>query len=160
MTAQIRAASLASILCACSFAALAQNKACALATPAELEAALGSKATMAPGTMGAVEICNGTAGAANVLIRLLKRAGDPPKTTEHPGVEAVKRMGATVETKTYGPIFCMVVTPSAQMASYGFTTTCTVSKHPMYAVIEVKTQKQATPIDKLHPIAEKMSSRF
>jgi hypothetical protein len=30
----------------------------------------------------------------------------------------------------------------------------------MYAVIEVKTEKQGTPIDKVHPIAEKMSSRF
>ena len=159
MNTRIRAASLASILCASSFAALGQGKACALATPADLEA-LGGKATMTPGTMGAVEICNGTAGAANVLIRLLKRAGDPPKSNEHPGVEAVKKMGATVETKTFGPIFCMAITPSAQMAAYGFTTTCTVSKHPMYAVIEVKTEKRGTPIHKLRPIAEKMSSRF
>ena len=160
MNARIRAASLASILCASSFTVLGQGKACALATPAELEAALGGKATLSPGTMGTVEICNGTAGAANVLIRLLKRSGDPPAKTEHPGVEAVRKMGATVETKTFGPIFCMAITPSAQMAAYGFTTTCTVSKHPMYAVIEVKTEKQGTPIDKLRPIAEKMSSRF
>ena len=159
MNARIRAASLASILCAVSCAALGQGKACALATPAELEV-LGGKATMSPGTMGTVDVCNGKAGTTNVLIRLLKRSGDAPKSNEHPGVEAVKKMGATVETRTFGPIFCMAVTPNAQMAAYGFTTTCTVSKHPMYAVIEVKTEKQGMPIDKLRPIAEKMSSRF
>jgi hypothetical protein len=159
MNTRIRAASLASVLVASSLAAFGQGKACALATPAELEA-LGGKATMTAGTMGTVETCNGTAGAANVLVRLIKRTGDAPKSNEHAGVEAVKKMGATVETKTFGPIFCMAVTPSAQLAAYGFTTSCTVSKHPMYAVIEVKTQKAGTPIDKLRPIAEKMASRF
>jgi hypothetical protein len=54
----------------------------------------------------------------------------------------------------------MAITPNAQMAAHGFTSTCTVSKHPLYAVIEVKTAKQGTPIDTLRPIAEKMASRF
>ena len=160
MKARVLAASLASIFCAGSFGALAQGKACALATPAELEAVLGSKATLDPAMIGTVEACTGKVGATSVMIRLLKRTGEPSGKTEHAGVEAVKKMGATVETKTFGPIFCMAITPSPQMAAYGFTTTCTVSKHPMYAVIEVKTEKQGTPIDKLRPIAEKMSSRF
>jgi hypothetical protein len=161
MYARILAASLASIACASPFAALGQGKACALATPAELETVLGAKATLAPSTMGTADVCSAKAGATAVVIRLVKRTGDPPsEKTAHAGVEAVKKMGATVETKTFGPIFCMAITPNAQMAAYGFTTTCTVSKHPMYAVIEVNTPKQGTPIDKLRPIAEKMSSRF
>jgi hypothetical protein len=161
MYARILAASLAPILCASSLAAHGEGKACALATPAELETVLGAKATLVPGTMGAADICSAKAGASAVVIRLIKRAGDPPsEKTAHAGVEAVKKMGATVETKTFGPIFCMAITPSAQMAAYGYTTTCTVSKHPMYAVIEVKTEKQGMPMDKVRPIAEKMSSRF
>ena len=160
MKARIRAASLASILCAVSVAALGQGKACALATPAELEPLLGGKADLNPGTMGTADLCTAKAGAAAVVIRLIKRTGDPSGKNEQAGVEAIKKMGATVETKTFGPIYCMAITPSAQMAAHGFTTACTVSKHPMYAVIEVKTPKQGTPIDKLRPIAEKMSSRF
>ena len=158
---RILATSLASILCASSFSTLGQGKACALATPAELEVVLGGKASLSPSTAGAADVCSAKVGANAVVIRLVQRTGEPPseKTTQA-GVEAVKKMGATVETRTFGPIFCMAITPSAQMAAHGFTTTCTVSKHPMYAVIEVKTAKQGMPIDKLRPIAEKMAGRF
>ena len=161
MYARILTASLASIACASSLAALGQGKACALATPAELETVLGTKATLNPATMGGTDACSAKAGATAVVMRLIQRTGEPPsEKTRQAGVEAVKKMGATVETKTFGPIYCMAITPSAQMAAHGYTTTCTVSKHPMYAVIEVKTEKQGMPMDKLRPIAEKMSSRF
>jgi hypothetical protein len=159
MNVRIRAASLASILVGLPVTALAQGDACALATPAELESVFGGKPTLNP---TAADLCSGTAGAAAVVIRLVKRSGDalPPGKAEQARVQAIKKMGATVETRTFGPIFCMAITPSAQLAAQGFTTTCTVSKHPTYAVIEVKTPKEGTPIDKLRPIAEKMSSRF
>src|SRR5678815_4208677 len=78
MNTRIRAVSLASVLVASSLAAFGQGKACALATPAELEA-LGGKATMTAGTMGTVETCNGTAGAANVLILSLIHISEPTR---------------------------------------------------------------------------------
>jgi hypothetical protein len=87
MKARILAASLTSILCASSFAALGQGKACTLATPAELEAVLGGKATLAPAMMGTVEACNGKVGATSVIIRLLKRTGDPSGKTELASIE-------------------------------------------------------------------------
>jgi hypothetical protein len=110
--------------------------------------------------MGTVEICNGTAGATNVLIRLLKRAGDPPKSNEHPGVEAVKKMGATWRPRPSVPSSAWRSRRARRWRPMASPPACTVSKHPMYAVIEVEDPKQATPIDKVRPIAEKMSSRF
>lgn len=71
-------------------------------------------------------------------------------------------MGAQVEVKTFGPITCVAVVPPANLVEYGFGTTCTVNKAPMFAVLEVtaKKKQEAVPIEKLRPLADKMAGRF
>jgi hypothetical protein len=57
----------------------------------------------------------------------------------------------------------MTTVPPANLAQYGYGTTCTVtSKAPMFAVIEIKAkaQKDMVPMDKLRTIAVKMATRF
>jgi hypothetical protein len=52
--------------------------------------------------------------------------------------------------------------PPANLAQHGFNTTCTVSKPTAVAGIGVtaKSQQDMVSIERLHPLAEKMASRF
>jgi hypothetical protein len=138
------------------------NKACGLLTPSELESVLGARVSLSGGNAGDVELCTGQTPAARVMLRLFKRTSDPSGATEKAGIEAVRKMGAQVDVKTFGPITCSAAVPPANLAQHGFNTTCSVSKPPMFAVVEVtaKSQKDMVPIDRLHPLAEKMAGRF
>jgi hypothetical protein len=82
--------------------------------------------------------------------------------TERKGMEIMKKMGAQVEVKAFGPVTCSTITPPATMPESGYNTTCSYSKKTSVAAIEItaKTQKDAVPIDKLRPLAEKMADRF
>ena len=137
--------------------ALAQNKACALATSAELEAAVGAKPlAMSPSTLPTgTEMCTGKAGTITVTIRYFKRATDPTGEKERAGIEAMKKMGAKVEVKKIGPASCVAIGMER-----GFSSSCTVAKPPFHAVIEVGSPKDAVPVERLAPVAEKMLSRF
>jgi hypothetical protein len=148
---------LISVLAVVPAGALAQNKACALATPAELEAAVGAKPlAMSPSTLPTgTEMCKGKAGTITVTVRYFKRATDPSGEKEKAGIEAMKKMGAKVEVKKIGPATCM-----ALGMAQGFSSSCTVAKPPFHAVIEVGSPKDAVPIERLAPVAEKMLSRF
>src|SRR5439155_21354365 len=82
--------------------------------------------------------------------------------TEQGGVEVVTKMGIQVDVKTFGLITCSTMVPTANLAQHGFNTTCTVSKPTAVAGVEVtaKSQHDMVSIERLHPLAEKMASRF
>jgi hypothetical protein len=142
------------------------NKACALASPAEIESVLGAKVTglNAQDTGGAsAQICMGSSPKGSVMLRLAKRKNDgPPGEKERKGIEIYKKMGAQVDVQTFGPIVCSTIIPPKNLEAHGFNTTCTVSKGDTVAGIEVTAKARAdmVPIEKLHPLAEKMSGRF
>jgi hypothetical protein len=140
-----------------------ENKACGLATPAELESVLGSKVgTLRASSLpaGDAQMCSGGTPQAQVLLRLARRkAGSEGK--EAKGALIAKQMGAQVDVKTFGLVTCSTFIPPESMRA-GYNTTCTVKKGDMVAGIEitVKTRAAMVTIDKLRPIAEKMPSRF
>lgn len=153
------------VLLGASLTAGAQgNKACALASPAEVESVLGAKVTglNAPGAVGSAQFCMGSSPKGSVTLRLGKRSNRPPGEAERKGLGIVKKMGAQVDVKFFGPITCSTIIPPKDKEVYGFNTTCTVSKADSVAGIEItaKTRADMVPIEKLHPLAEKMSGRF
>jgi hypothetical protein len=142
----------------------AQGKACSLATPDELQAALGAKVSglkpqSAPG--GGVDLCMGQTPTASIMLRLAKRS-DSGKGKESAGIETAKKMGAQVEVKTDGPITCSTMIPPKSLEQYGFNTTCSVVKNGEVAAIEVtaKSRKDMVAMDSLHAVAKKMAGRI
>jgi hypothetical protein len=142
------------------------NKACALASPAEIESVLGAKVAglNSPGSgSSSAQICMGTSPKGSVMLRLAKRRSQgPPGGAERKGLEIVKKMGAQVDVKTFGPITCSTMIPPKTLEAYGFNTTCTVTKGDTVAGIEITAKSGAdmVAIDKLRPLAEKMAGRF
>jgi hypothetical protein len=142
--------------------AWAQNKACALATPDELQTVLGAKVSGLKGSdVGEASICSGQAPTAQVMLRLAKGSGQGGGK-EAAGLEVAKKMGAQVDVKTFGPVTCSTMIPPASLAQYGFNTTCSIVKRTSVAAIEItaKSQKDMIAIDRLRPLAEKMAARF
>ena len=144
------------------------NKACGLLTASELESVLGAKVSLSGGggmAVEGVELCSGQTSTATVMLRLstgLNPGRDRSGGKEMKGIEMVKKMGAQVDVKTFGPITCSTIVPPESLAQYGFNTTCAVSKATAVAGIEVqaKSQKDMVSIERLRPLAEKMISRF
>lgn len=142
------------------------NKACALASPAEIESVLGAKiAGLNAQQTGAAttQICMGTSPKGSVMLRLAKRKSEgTPGEAERKGIEIYKKMGAQVDVQTFGPIVCSTIIPPKNLEAHGFNTTCTVTKGDTVAGIEItaKTRPDMVPIEKLRPLAEKMSGRF
>lgn len=144
------------------------GKACSLVTSAEIESVLGSTVTLnanpsMPG--GKVELCIGQAPGAKVLLRLvtgLDPGRDRSGNKEKAGLAMIKNMGAQVEVKTIGPIVCSTLVPPAGKEQMGYNSTCTVSKDTALAGIEITANSKSdmVSIDKLLPLAEKMSGRF
>jgi hypothetical protein len=144
------------------------NKACGLLTPSELQTVLGNTVSLSGGSgmgVGRAELCTGQTSTATVMLRLVTGL-DPERDrsggTEKKGVEMVKQMGIQVDVKTFGPITCSTMVPPANLAQYGFNTTCMVSKPTAVAGVEVtaKSQQDMVSIERLHPLAEKMANRF
>lgn len=176
MTTQVFSRWIAVAVCAGVIAASVQapvgaaqgNKACGLLAASELEAALGAKVTLSGGDAPAatgVYLCTGQTPTATVLLRLvtgLAPGRDRSGSKEMAGIEIAKGMGAQVAVKTFGPITCSTMVPPANLARYGFNTTCAVSKATAVAAVEVtaKSQKDMVSIERLRPLAEKMLSRF
>jgi hypothetical protein len=139
------------------------NKACGLLTAAELNSVLGGNvAGLSGGSMpGDVQICTGSTPKARVMLRIARAKGDSGAAAAK-GLEIAKKMGAQVDVKTFGPITCSSLIPPKDKEVYGFNTTCTVTKGDAVAGVEITAKSQAdmVPIEKLHPLAEKMSGRF
>jgi len=140
------------------------NKACALASPGEIETVLGAEVTglNSPATGDAsAQICLGNSSKGSVMLRLAKGKSEGGEA-ERKGLEIVKKMGAQVDVKTFGPITCSTVIPPKNLEQHGFNTTCAISKSPQVAAIEIqaKTRADMVPIEKLRPLPEKMAGRF
>ncbi len=154
------------LLCSSLMAQAQANKACALASPAEVESVLGAKVAglNAQQTGGATtQICMGSSPKGQVMLRLAKRKSEEtPGERERKGIEIYKKMGAQVDVQTFGPVTCSAIIPPKSLEAHGFNTTCTVSKGDTVAGIEIttKTRTDMVAIDKLRPLAEKMSGRF
>jgi len=161
-------------LCAAAAVAGAQepvggNKACALVTPSELETAVGGKVSLSAGggtPPNGAEICRAETATVSVLLRVVKRSGgsdaDKKGGAEKAGIDMARKMGAQVDVKTFGDITCSTVVPPADLAKYGFNTTCAITTATAVAAIEVtaKNQKDMVPIERLRPLAEKMATRL
>jgi len=141
--------------------AAAENKACKLLTPGELEPVVGKLSAFAPQSLGTTDMCSATSTNAKVVLRWAQKraalAGEVGKD-----LEISKTMGATVDVKTFGPIICFTVIPPKGKEVAGFNTTCRFSKGDAVAGVEVttKTHRDMVSITKLHPLAEKMAGRF
>jgi hypothetical protein len=136
------------------------SRACALATPAELEAALGARVAGLAGGPGS-PICSGSTPTASVMLRLARKSGRAPGAAAA-GLAMAKQMGAQVDLKTFGPITCSTIVPPKDKEAYGFNTTCSIDKGTEIAAVEVtaKAQRDMVPIEKLRVVAEKMAGRF
>jgi len=138
------------------------NRACPLATTAELEGLLGAKIVhMTAGGTGHVQTCTGSTAGATIMPRIPRSEGASGDAVAK-GIDTAKKMGAQVEVKTYGPITCSAIIPPRSLEQHGFNTTCSVVKGEQVAAIEItaKTRSNIVPIEKLHPLAEKMAGRF
>lgn len=144
------------------------GKACSLVTSSDIESVLGSTVTLNAGQSmpgGRAELCAGEAPSAKVLLRLvngLDPGRDRSGRKEKAGLEMMKNMGVQIEVKTAGPIVCSTLVPPAGKEQIGYNTTCTVNKDKAMAAIEITVNNKSdmVPIDKLFPLAEKMSGRF
>src|SRR5262245_55168643 len=93
-------------------------KACELLTLSELESVIGAKVIMkSDGTMpgGKTEHCTGQGPTSAVLLRLvsgLDSGRERSGSKEKAGLEMVRKMGAQVGVKTFGPI---VAPPSSRL---------------------------------------------
>jgi hypothetical protein len=150
----------AAIALAIGLPCAAEDKACTLVTPAELESLLGKKVPMNGSAIGTVHICSGRTPAVSVMLRMAQRKPGPGN--EAAGAAAAEAMGAKVDVKTFGPITCSTIVPPKDKEMYGFNTTCSVLKGTTLAAIEITSKSRAAmvPIEKLRPVAEKMATRF
>ena len=136
------------------------NRACKLLTAAELDPVVGGKLRAFQGSSYRTgDMCAASSTIAAVMLRLGKKE---PADAAAKSMEMLRRMGARIKIKTFGPITCSTITPSKDMQQYGYKTTCSVSKVAEVAAVEVraKNQKDMVSIDALHPLADKMLSRF
>jgi hypothetical protein len=153
-----------SILAAFGESAQAQNKACDLVTPRELQSVLGTavsgmKGQPRPGSDA--EICMGQASAYRVMLRLAKRS-DTSGDKEAKGLAMAKQMGAQVDVKKFGDTTCSSFIPPANMQQAGYNTTCSVFKNGQVGAVEITTtsQKDMVPIETLRLVAEKIAGRL
>ena len=156
------------ILCAALVAAaplaLAQNKACDLTSPEELQATMGGKPALKGSTLdNGVEVCTGKAAGSTVTIRLHPKKDDAEQEKEAAKLDALKKAGATVEARRVAGFNCMEVRPGGKAAREPYRTSCwtnATAKLPRYAVIEVSNPSQSIEMRKLAPLAESIAGRI
>lgn len=143
------------------------NPACALVTPAEIEATVGVKVrslTNGPADLGnGVAVCTGTAGDVAINIRFLPNPSEVGAKSTMRIVNAARQMGSQVESREAGPITCYLITPPEEMAdSVPTGTMCSVSKSSRIAVIELSTTtaKARVSLTKMHELARKVLWRL
>jgi len=157
---------LAVVLVAASPFAFAQadGKACELTTPEELQGTLGAKPSLKPSVLPTgVEVCTGKAAGSTVTIRLYPKKDDAERDKEAEKLEALKKAGATVETRKMGSINCIELRPGGKASREAYRTTCATAstpKAPRYAVIEVSNPSQSIEMRKLAPLAESIAGRI
>jgi len=110
-----------------------------------------------------VEVCTGKASGSTVVIRLYPKKDDAEQEKEAAKLDALKKAGATVETRRIGKINCMELRPGGKAAREVYRTTCTTAstpKAPTYAVIEVSNPSQSFEIRKVAPLADNIAGRI
>ena len=137
------------------------GRACALVTPAEIEALVGTRLELKGVTVGTSDFCSARTPQLGVMVRLAQRAAGAVDK-ESAAVTIARKMGSQVDIKKFGPMTCSAIVPTPDKEVYGFTTTCSFVRGTTVAVLEVTTQKRESrvSIDKLHELAEKMAKRF
>lgn len=155
---------LAAALLALSPIAFADGQACALTSPDELQATLGAKPTLT-GTVlpSGVEVCTAKAGLSTVTIRLYPRKDEAEQEKEAARLDALRKAGATVETRKMGSVNCVGLRPGGKAARQPYATSCTTpstSKAPKYAVIEVSNPSQSFEMRPISALAEMIASRL
>lgn len=136
---------------------------CGLLHPAELESALGGKATQFSGsTVGNADICSGQVGKLKVLIRVAMRQRDDGGATERKGLEMLRKMGAQVEVKTEGDLTCSTVIPPASLSQYGFNTTCSIVRAGRIVAVEVTapSREEMASMDAVRKLVKKAVERL
>ena len=156
----------AAALVATSPMALAQTegKACELTSPDELQATLGFKPALKGSVLpSGVEVCTGKASGSTVTIRRYARKDDAEAEKEATKLDALRKAGATVETRRMGKLNCVELRPGGKAARESYRTSCTTAstpKAPAYAVVEVSNPSQSVEIRKLAPLAESIAERL
>jgi hypothetical protein len=156
-----------------SFQAAAQVNPCSLLKPAEVESALGVKVSGLDvnSQMGGMPTCSGVAANRMSVMVMFAGAGphngndakwaDPLGELERQSRESAKSIGAQMEVKRFGSsILCTTLIPPKQGP---YSTQCMAVKKPtgMGSIsVLVRTQQDMVPIEKLHPLAEKMLGRL
>jgi hypothetical protein len=149
--------------------AAADNKACKLLTPAELEPVVGGKLSAFQGqSIGTADVCTASSANAGVILRFSKQTETASSGRSSPAdavakqLENLRKMGARVEVKTFGTITCHTVLQSESVPMHGCDTFCMVSKGDTVGSVQITAwaEKDVVQIDKLHSLAEKMAGRF
>ena len=145
--------------------AFADNKACELASPEELQAALGAKPGTPKGTTSpsGVEICTVRVGSSTVNVRLYAKKDSAEQEKEDARLDALKKAGATVETRRVTGFNCLELRPGGKAARQPYTTSCATnptSKAPRYAVIEVTNPSQSFEMKQVAPLAQSIAARL
>jgi hypothetical protein len=163
MVPVLRPTTLAAVLLAIPPMVFAEG-ACDLISPEELQATLGAKPNLKASTLpSGVQVCTGKAGTSTVTIRLYARKDDAEREKEAAGLEALKKAGATVETRRVAGFNCMELRPGGKAARQAYTTSCataSTAKAPKYAVIEVSNPSQSLEMRKLAPLAESIAAKL
>jgi hypothetical protein len=110
-----------------------------------------------------VDVCTGKAGGSTVTIRLFPRKDDAEQEKEEAKLDALRKAGATIETKKVGKINCLELRPGGKATRQAYTTSCTTAstpKAPMYAVVEVSNPSQSLEMRQLAPLAQSISERL
>ena len=161
---QLHMLPLAAALLAVSPIAFAQGKACDLTSPDEIQATLGMKPSLKASTLeNGVEVCTGKASGSTFTLRLHPKKDDAEQEKEAAKLEALKKAGATVETRRSGKINCLELRPGGKASREPYRTSCTTGstpKAPAYAVVEVSNPSQSVEIRKLVPLAESIAGRI
>ena len=154
---------LAAALFALSPDVFAEGKACDLTSAEEIQAALGAKPNLKGSTLpNGVEVCTGKVGGSTVTIRLYAKKDDAEHEKEEAKLDALKKAGATIETRKVGGMNCTELRPGGKASRQAYTTSCSTpytSKLPKYAVIEVSNPSQAIEMRQLSALAQSIAGR-
>lgn len=140
-----------------------QPGSCRLLQPAELESALGGKATgLQSANLGPADACTGQVGTRTVLVRVAERRGDRGGAMERQGIEWARQQGFEIDVKTDGDVTCSTFAPPAGKAQMGFNTTCSIFRGGRVVAVEVtaRSRQEMASMSAVRGLVEKAWSRL
>lgn len=155
---------LAAAVAAISPVTHAQDKACALTSPEELQPLLGAKPGLKASALpNGVEVCTGKAAGSTVTIRYYPKKDDAEREKEDARIDKLKAAGATVESRKFGNVMCMELRPGGKAARQAYTTSCTTpstSRLPQHAIVEVSNPSTSIEMRQLAPVAQSIAGKL